>query len=294
MSAKPVAEIITSSGHRKQHGDPDNSTDPVRKHSYDVHDHRAQPWRPIGPPQLGEVFVSALKQAARWLYADQYKRQHDGPDRLTPKHLMLLDGLLRHLDFATGRLDPSFDTLAAAAPCGRTTVSEGLDALSHAGIVCTVRRTRKVEGVDGQKGWHRTQTSDAFYFDCKARMTPELFARFYDFALKKAAEKGRWVKAQVRRLLNIFNSEATPSPREPKVARLLRRVRTIAPEPTADTTETVPKRVPVEGRPGRPDSAPAPNAASARMLSDRGLHDTLSRMASRFGLDLDEVLNASP
>jgi hypothetical protein len=280
---------ISNAGRRKHRADADHPTDPVRKFSYDVDDARAQPWRRIGIGTLpyGKAFISALNRTLRWLQAKQYAEGYTGPMRVQRSHRDVLKALLGKLDFATGRLDPAWATIANDALCGRSTVDRALETLHELGFISPIRRTQRTQEAEGRRGPQRKQTPNAFYFDCQARMEPEVFAQFWFTFLAELRAGGKWLLSRARAILNTFNSEAQPSPREPKVARLLAQARQRA--------DKAPRRTPTPPRPLiRPNTATTPERCTAFGVRDEGLAASLTRMAAKLGLATDEAWNASP
>ncbi|MBB4152874.1 DNA-binding transcriptional regulator YhcF (GntR family) [Sphingomonas jinjuensis] len=116
--------------------------------------------------------------------------------RLRRTDLTVLRGLLRHLEFATGRLFPSIETIAAEAGCHRNSVVAALRRLKAHGFVAWVRRSIAT-GNDGAFAPQREQTSNAYYFDHQRRMASRTFQRFKQLLVAKLRRLGR-VPATVR------------------------------------------------------------------------------------------------
>lgn len=159
----------------------------VRRSSFDVDDRRAREvWRAInGGSKAGglrwrdavlktaEEYDLVGKQTGRW-----------GP--LGPHALRVLKELLQLVDFATGRLDPSYDRLITRTGYARSTIAGALRRLQVHRFLGWVRRTRVVDGAAGPE---RKQTSNAYFLELSA-LPKRVFQRFRDLlgrAERKAA-----------------------------------------------------------------------------------------------------------
>lgn len=91
--------------------------------------------------------------------------------------ITILGALIRRVDFATGKLFPAIDTIAADAGCHRNSVIGALRRLRHHGFIAWVRRSIKT-GNEGQFGPQREQTSNAYFFDHRAGMDSRTWQRF--------------------------------------------------------------------------------------------------------------------
>ncbi|PZU10054.1 hypothetical protein [Sphingomonas sp.] len=285
-AALPIGAAI---GARKQRGSADNPTDPVRSYSYDVDDRRAQPWRRIGGGliQEGIAFRKAMKRVIDELEMAHTKGGHRGAYRITADRAIVLKKMVDFLDHKTGQLDPSWERLADASGRGRGTVDRALEAGERHGLFGHVRRSVKIDGAEGQRRPQRKQTSSAIYFDLQRRMAPDIYASWWKHYLAELAKFGRWFKSRARRILSTFNGDAAPSPREPKVHRLVARARREVPPQ--------PARMPVEARPGRPANIEAEAPTPAPGQPSAALRAILERTArNAFGRSLDEIENEGP
>lgn len=152
--------------------------EPVRRQSYDVHDRRAQVFRPIADGTLAGAlrWSDKLVQTAQE-YDDSHKAFGSRMGPLGDSAIRIFDVLLRRCcDFATGRCEPSIETLMRYTRYARATVVDALARLRHHGFLSWVRRTRYREDT-GEDGPQVAQMSNAYYFDL-VRLIPKVKARF--------------------------------------------------------------------------------------------------------------------
>lgn len=109
--------------------------------------------------------------------------------RIRKIDIEILKALLKNLDFATGRLFPAIETIAARASVHRNSVTDSLRRLKAHGIIERVRRSVKT-GNGGQFAPQREQTSNAYFFEHRQKMSSRVFQRYW-----------RRVVAKLRRLL---------------------------------------------------------------------------------------------
>lgn len=95
------------------------------------------------------------------------------PQRLD---IEVMRALLAHLDFGTGKLFPTWETIAATAGCCRTSVFGALRRLKHHGFISWVRRSIRTSR-GGVAGPQREQTSNAYFFEHRDRMAPGVWQR---------------------------------------------------------------------------------------------------------------------
>lgn len=142
-----------------------------RRHSYDEHDPRAQIFRPICGGRIADAlrWRDKLLQVARE-YNTHHKKdgKRDGP--LGSNGLWVLEVLLGYVDFATGRCDPSIDTICAKARLARATVVRAIEALKAHGFIDKVRRSRRTGRAIGE-GPQREQIANAYAFATKLSAT---------------------------------------------------------------------------------------------------------------------------
>lgn len=146
----------------------------VRRNSYDINDPRSRVWAPIngGDKQAGLRWRDTLLRTAR-----EYDRVGKQPGRmgpLGPHTYHVLEAMLGLVDFATGRLEPTYETLMDATGYARSTIGKALRRLRAHGFLDWVRRSRAVSTEEGRA---REQTSNAYFFDF-ARMPKRAWLRF--------------------------------------------------------------------------------------------------------------------
>jgi hypothetical protein len=139
---------------------------PVRRNSYDVHDRRAQVFRPIGDGTK----AGAGRWRNRYLQvAEEYDRQMKQKGARHPiganalrvlKTLLWLPGL----DFKTGRLEPALATIQEMTGFARKTIVDALKRLKEHGFLNWIRRTEKTGNEPGE-GPQVKQATNAYFFD---------------------------------------------------------------------------------------------------------------------------------
>lgn len=122
----------------------------------------------------------------------------------------VLKALFAVMDSKTGRCDPSLDEIAKRSRLARRTVVRQLAALRELKIVDWVRRTVKLEGAKG-KGWHRTQTSNAYFINL-AELPEEILRTLR----QRLGDRFRETKR------NLMGSGAVPGHNESKAAKLVK------------------------------------------------------------------------
>ena len=209
-----------------------------RRHSYDVDDLRAQPWKKVGDGSHaqgvihGEALIQSAKEQRRqdWKELPNRKLREvrelrdamaaelatliaDGQapigrpatlrheierldatiaradDRLTRIDVTVLEALLAKIDFATGALFPSYDTIAAWAVCSRNAAIEAVKRLKARGFVDWVRRSIRTNN-EGEFAPQREQTSNAYYFDHRRSMAPRTWQRYMQILVAKLRRLG--------------------------------------------------------------------------------------------------------
>ncbi|MBB3691434.1 helix-turn-helix domain-containing protein [Sphingomonas sp. BK580] len=134
---------------------------------------------PPGRPAAIRMELSRLRQVIEG--ADRRLRRID---------VSVLKALLRHLDFATGRLFPEHKTIAEAAGCHPNSVKGALNRLKAQGFVSWVRRTIRT-GNEGERGPQREQTSNAYHFEHREKMPTRLWQRYALILAAKLRRLGR-------------------------------------------------------------------------------------------------------
>lgn len=183
------------------------NTDPIHKHSYDVDDERAQPWRRgrIGDGDR-DRWRATWRALRLTLQEDIVRHKQDGvkgPERLQANDLLVLDALLDFYRHETGKLFPEQQTLADDTGLDRKTVIASLARLRANGYLTWVRRSCPT-GNAGQAGPQRRQTSNAYYFDWRRKMAARVWARFQQLLRRFLAKLGQH--------LGVPAAPAAPSP----------------------------------------------------------------------------------
>lgn len=133
---------------------------------------------PIGRPAM-------LRQQIEKL--DAVLEQADG--RLRRIDLNVLEALLDKIDFATGRLFPSYDTIADWAVCSRNAAIDALRRLKSRGFIDWVRRSIRTDN-EGEFAPQREQTSNAYFFDHRRRLPRGTFQRYVQILVSKLRRLG--------------------------------------------------------------------------------------------------------
>lgn len=110
-------------------------------------------------------------------------------DRLTRIDVTVLEALLTKIDFATGALFPSYETIAAWAVCSRNAAIEAVKRLKSRGFVDWVRRSIRTNN-EGEFAPQREQTSNAYFFDHRRGMAPRTWQRYMQILVAKLRRLG--------------------------------------------------------------------------------------------------------
>ena len=153
----------------------------VRRGSFDVADSKAQVWRAIhtGTKAGGLRWRDTLLKVAREY--DQVGKTSGRWGPLGTHTREVLYALLDLVDFRTGRLEPTYDTLMKRTGFARSTISRALRRLRAHGFLDWVRRSRLVDK-DGEVA--REQTSNAYAFDL-GRLPRRVLQRFRDLLARR-------------------------------------------------------------------------------------------------------------
>ncbi|MFT8737231.1 MAG: helix-turn-helix domain-containing protein [Zymomonas mobilis] len=128
---------------------PRRTPDPVHRDSYDVGEREHSVWKPVNPNEIG-AYLEAV---------DQYSIK---TGKVSGKAVRLLKMMFRMVDFKTGRLEPTLDTICEWVGYSRATIVRLLNQLKDNGFLRWIRRSIKIKA-DG-KGPRRKQTSNAYGF----------------------------------------------------------------------------------------------------------------------------------
>ncbi|MFT8736810.1 MAG: helix-turn-helix domain-containing protein [Zymomonas mobilis] len=143
--------------------------DPVHRDSYEVGERENSVWKPVNPNEIG-AYLEAV---------DQYSIKTKG---LSDKAVRLLKMLFRMVDFKTGRLEPTLDTICDSVGYARATVVKLLRQLQDLGFIRWIRRSIKIKA-DG-KGPRRKQTSNAYGF-LSPKAWPELARQVFERVMRR-------------------------------------------------------------------------------------------------------------
>ncbi|MCP9308710.1 helix-turn-helix domain-containing protein [Zymomonas mobilis] len=143
--------------------------DPVHRDSYEVGEREKSVWKPVNPQEIG-AYLEAV---------DQYSIKTKG---LSDKAVRLLKMLFRMVDFKTGRLEPTLDTICDRVGYARATVVKLLRQLQDLGFIRWIRRSIKIKA-DG-KGPRRKQTSNAYGF-LSPKAWPELARQVFERVMRR-------------------------------------------------------------------------------------------------------------
>ncbi|TQL24980.1 hypothetical protein FBY54_1859 [Zymomonas mobilis] len=143
--------------------------DPVHRDSYEVGEREKSVWKPVNPQEIG-AYLEAV---------DQYSIKTKG---LSDKAVRLLKMLFRMVDFKTGRLEPTLDTICDSVGYARATVVKLLRQLQDLGFIRWIRRSIKIKA-DG-KGPRRKQTSNAYGF-LSPKSWPELARQVFERVMRR-------------------------------------------------------------------------------------------------------------
>jgi len=141
---------------------------PVRRQSYAVGEREHKLWNRIGngSRQDGKRFAGAyLAGARRYELDNKPAGKVNGP--LGHVGLEVLRILLELVDFASGRLEPSIDTLMQRTRRSRAAVCGALERLKSHGFVTWIRRTEPVENPE-PFGQQVRQATNAYGFSIAA------------------------------------------------------------------------------------------------------------------------------
>ncbi|NCP10850.1 MAG: hypothetical protein GW859_02645 [Sphingomonadales bacterium] len=180
-----------------------------RRDSFDIHDPRAQVFRPI---DHGVKFVDAmLKVFDEW---DDYTKQHGQRHAMGQNCRKVLRALFWCCNFRKGTCEPSLDALMAKTKFARATVVRALKVLWANGFIDWIRRTVKTDNAPGE-GPPVIQTTNAYFFDTR-RLPERCFKRLRQL-LSKAGKTfkptdyprpARYEGLQERRAKTIRNKTA--------------------------------------------------------------------------------------
>jgi DNA-binding transcriptional MocR family regulator len=127
-------------------------------------------------------------RSAIWQFSDLV-RKPGKPLPICANAMQVFEALIRHMDFRTGRCDPSLDTLTATCKLSRRTVVRHLDVLRRERLIDWARRTVETGNAPGE-GPQRKQTSNAYFIDL-ARLPVEILRTLRQKLGDKLRETGK-------------------------------------------------------------------------------------------------------
>nr|WP_252509113.1 helix-turn-helix domain-containing protein [Zymomonas mobilis] len=148
---------------------PRRTPDPVHRDSYDVGERENSVWKPVNPQEIG-AYLEAV---------DQYSIK---TGNISDRAVRLLKMLFRMVDFKTGRLEPTLDTICEWVGYARATVVRLLKQLQEQGFIRWIRRSIKIK-TDGA-GPRRKQTSNAYGF-LSPKSWPELARKVFERVMRR-------------------------------------------------------------------------------------------------------------
>jgi hypothetical protein len=147
-------------------------------------------WRDSTTSEVKFQRLPKKEAARRWHKAKRFDRQTHLPGKhggaIGPTALEVLRVLLfEFLEYATGRLDPSYDAIAAKAGLCRRSVAEALRRLRDLGLLYWQRRARPEPEEDG--GFRLVQETNAY-----ASLPPSHWKGYHEPPPAPAPEPGTW------------------------------------------------------------------------------------------------------
>lgn len=136
---------------------------PVHRYSKPLGKCEAGFWRRVDKREVWKI----VDAAEAYDLANKAPGARKGP--LGSIAIKVLKALARFVDYRTGRLDPSLDTIMHHARCSRDSAVRALDALRRHGFVDWLRRFVPAETAPGEKGPQVKQASNAYRLSLPAR-----------------------------------------------------------------------------------------------------------------------------
>ena len=159
MTARSLGEILGGLEPAKRQ----RSFQPVRRNSYYASDPRAGAvWQPIGRSKQEARAIVAMRMQAAEAYDRQYKEKGRRNGPLGYVGLEVLRELYRMVDYRTGRLDPSINTLCERTRRSKQAVVDALNRLQEHGFVVRIRRAEAIE--NAHRGPQVKQITNAYGF----------------------------------------------------------------------------------------------------------------------------------
>lgn len=156
------------------------------------------------PTRRADVRI-LIRAAERLELQERMKGKRNGP--LGHVGIEVLKALAQLIDYKTGRLDPSYDQLAAITRRSRSAIAEGLARLRAAGMLDWLRRFDDDPERAGERGPQIKQVSNAYRFTMPAFISRLLGAFAHGAKLPEDDEDRR---RDHRHMVERWEYEASP------------------------------------------------------------------------------------
>lgn len=158
MTARSLGEVLGGLEPAKRQ----RSFQPVRRNSYYANDPRAAAvWQPIGRNKSEARAIVAMRMQAAEAYDRQHKEKGRRNGPLGYIGIEVLRELYRMVDYGTGRLEPSINTICERTRRSKQAVVDALNRLQEHGFLVRIRRA---EAVDSHRGPQVKQITNAYGF----------------------------------------------------------------------------------------------------------------------------------
>jgi len=158
LTARSLHDVVTGKRTKVR-----RTYQPVRRNSHHRGEREDRLWRPIDPTTIS----ARLRAAEQFDTLNKKAGDHSGP--LGNRGLRVLRELYRIVDYKTGRLEPSIDTICRRVRLARATVVAALAALKEHGFLDWIRRTEPTENTGGA-GPQVVQITNAYWFKLPRRV----------------------------------------------------------------------------------------------------------------------------
>lgn len=157
VTARSLGEILGGLDQAKGQ----RSLQPVRRNSYYANDPRATAvWQPIGRNKQEARIIVGVRLRAAETYDRQHKQKGKKNGPLGYTGLAVLRELYRLVDYRTGRLEPSMNTIHERTGLSKETVSKALERLEGHEFLVRVRRAEPIE--NAHRGPQIRQITNAY------------------------------------------------------------------------------------------------------------------------------------
>lgn len=157
MTARSLGEIL--GGLEPAKGQ--RSFQPVRRNSYYASDPRvAAVWHPVGRNKVEARAIVARRMQAAEAYDREHKQKGKRNGPLGYIGLEVLRELYRMVEYGTGRLDPSINTICERTRRSKQAVVDAMNRLQEHGFLVRVRRAEAIE--NARQGPQVRQITNAY------------------------------------------------------------------------------------------------------------------------------------